>query len=709
MTVETYIPSIAILSAETEETDFPFIIILRDPQDGETGISQTGLISFYIVRLLEDPATTSPYTISCAVEISLDDGENWNDAYTNGTFYSPYDGGSSSVDLFGPADPFVFNKITIDYTGTYDDSSTVMVRVTYAVSGWGHDPWMHFPWGHASDTENTDEWSFEIEDLTAPKLLSAVPIDRKTIRVTFDDDMRSTTPDGRAVVQTTVSETWNMSSGGETLQVIVDNGSTQEVTFQTYMWLDPAAVTDDELADALTALVDGGEAEADGSGGVYLYSETVGDGSTIQVTGGTANSLFGFPTTQTTGTSEGVLDVENYTIARQNVYPAVAVNLEVEAAEFLEDSLSVVDLTCQWEMTPEAPYQLTVDGDVADTSNNDIDPSYVTADFTGFEPDWPAERDAEIKLPQVVWDGDPLEVARAVLNMLQEIEDLKITDVDELWDLLWNVDNVNMPTVELMLYDMGNPFSTLDLTDDQKKKLVELLPYIYQQKGLATGLTSTIMSLMNIPLTVEDYITNSWRLGHGVLGDNYPASIWCSNQETYNLLNGGTLLVRVDGGDVQTITFENNDFANPSLATAVEAALVIDTQLDGGAANVFDDGSGHRIEIISTTWGPSGTISVEGGTFTSVFGFDTSSPYEWSGSGSCMLGPASGRLVRTFDLVYSSVVPSSSELEQIRKIATYMKPVNAHLGNIRAAKTIPEYEYWRLGYDFLGSDTVLGG
>lgn len=708
MTVETYIPSVAILSAETEDSEFPFIIILKDPEDGETEIATDGLVSFYIVRLLEDPATTAPYTISCNVQISLDDGESWNDAYINGTFYFPFNGGSSSVDIFDAADPYVFNKITIDYTGTYDDSSTVMVRCTFAVAGWGHDPWMHFPWGHSTEEEATEEWSFEIEDLTAPKLMSAVPIDRKTIRVTFDDDMRSTTPDGRAVVQTTVAETWDLSSGGETLQVIVDGGSTQEITFQVYMWLDPSAVTNDELAAALTALVDGGEAEVDGSGGVYFYSETVGDSSTIQVTGGTANSLFGFPTAQTTGTSEGVLDVENYTIERENVYPAVAVNLDVEAAEFVEDSLSEVDLTCQWEMTPTAPYHLTVDGDVSDTSDNAIDPSYVSADFTGFEPDWPDERDAEIKLPQVVWDGDPLEVARALLNMFQEIEDLKISDVDELWDLLWNVDNVNMPTVELMLYDMGNPFSTLDLTDDQKKKLVDLLPYIYQQKGLATGLTSTIMSLLNIPLTVENYITNSWRLGHGVIGDSYPASIWCSNVEPYDLLNGGTLLVRVDGGDVQTITFENNDFSNPSLATAVEAALVIDDQLDGGAANVFDDGSGPRIEIISTTWGPDGTISVEGGTFASVFGFDTTSPYEWSGGGSCLLGPASGRLVRTFDLVYSTVVPSASEIEQITRIATYMKPVNAHLGNIRAEKTIPTFEYWRLGYDFIGTDTVLG-
>lgn len=707
--IETYIPSLALLRAEAEVADTPYIIILRDPEDGEIDIAIDGLISFYIVRIGEDPVTTTPYTIPCSVDISIDDGENWLPAYSSGSFSSPFDGGSSSVDVFDAASPYVFNKITIDYTSTYVDSSTVMVRVTFSSVGWGHDEWEHFPWGHGSSETSTVEWSFEIVDLTAPKLLSAEAIDRKTIRATFDDDMRSTTPDGRARVQTGTTETWDMSTGGETLLVIVNGGETQEITFEVYMWEVPAAATADEVAAAITALVDGGEAEEDGASGVYLYSETSGDGSTIQVTGGTANTLFDFPTDQATGTSEGVLDIENYTIERNNVYPAVAVHLEADEIEFVEGTTDKIDLTCQWEMTPGAPYTLTVDDDVADTSDNVIDGDYVSADFDGFEPIWPDDRDAEIKLPQAVWDGDPLEVARAIMNMFQEIENLSITDIDELWDLLWNVDNVNDATVELMLYDVGNPFGTLNLTATQKKKLVELLPYIYQQKGLPDGLTDTIFTLLGIPLTIETYNENAWKLGHGLLGSDSPPVMWCSNVEPYNLFGGGTLLVRVDGGDLQTITLEDSDFSNSANVTAAEAAEVLDTMIEGGAADVFDDGGGPRIELKSTTWGPSSSIAVENGTLATEFGFDDTGP-DWtqSGAGSCLLGTSDARLVRTFDLVYSTVVPSAEELDQIRKITNYMKPVNRHLGNIRAAKEQPESGYWVLGFGQLDVDTVLG-
>lgn len=709
--IETYIPSVALLRANAEVASSPYLIILRDPEDGEIDIAVDGLISFYVVRLGEDPATTAPYTITCVVQISLNGGDDWLPAYSTGSFSAPFDGGSSAVDIFDAGSPYVFNKITIDYTSLYDDSSTVMVRVQFAsVAGWGHADWGHHPWGHPEGDSLIEEWSFEIEDLTAPKLISAVAIDRKTVRATFDDDMRSTTPDGRARIQTTTTETWDMSAGGETLQVVVDGGETQEITFEVYMWEVPAAATAEEVSAAITALVNGGEAEDDGASGVYLYSQTSGDGSTIQVIGGTANSIFGFPTDQATGTSEGALDVENYTIERNNVYPAVAVHLEVEAVEFVEtDSFDEVDLTCQWEMTPGAPYELTVDDDLADTSNNVIDGDYLSAEFTGYDPDWPEDRDAEVRLPQVVWDGDPLEVARALLNMFQEIEDLKITDVDELWDRLFNVDNANMPTIELMLYDIGNPFGTLDLTDTQKKKLVELLPYIYQQKGLPDGLTDTIYTLLGIPLTIETYNQNAWRLGHGVLGLDYPPTLWCSNVEPYNLLGGGTLLVRVDGGDLQTITFDDTDFVDSNNATAAEVATVINDQLDGGAADIFDDGGGVRIQINSMTYGTGSSITVENGTLATELGFDDTGP-DWlqSGSGTCILGTSNARSVRTFDLVYSSVVPSAEEVVQIRKIANYMKPVNRHLGNIRAAKELPDTSYWILGFGELGDDTVLG-
>ena len=699
------IPSWGLVETQTAEAAAPYIFILRDPEDGEIEIPQDGLISFYVVDLNAVPGTTTPFDINCAVDVSLDGGLNWVSAYLTGSFFAPYDGLSSAVVQHSPSDPFVYNKITIDYTGLYDDSSTVMVRAAASISGWGHGPWAHTPWGHPGGTAVLSEtWSFVIEDLTAPRLILAEAIDRKTCRLTYDDDMRAGTPDGRARVQTGTPGTWDLSSGGETLMVVVDGGNPQEIVFQTYMWLAPGAVTADELATALSALVVGGVATVDGSSGVYIYSEMVGDLSKIQVTGGTANVLFGFPTTETTGSSEGVLDPENYTIERNNVYPAVAVHLTVEAVEFVEGSLTQVDLTFQWEMTPRAPYTAVVDGDVADTSHNDIDPDYKTAQFTGFNPVWPEDRDAEIKMPLSLWDGgDPMGVARGIVNMYQEVEDLKITDIDEFW-IVWNVDTCNAPTIELMLYDVGNPFNEFDLTPIQKRKLVDLLPFIYQQKGLSDGLTSTILSILGIPVTVVSYTANSWRLGVDRLGSDYPAMLWTANAQPYNMSGGGTLEISIDGEDSQTITFIDTDFATPGAASAEEIAIVINAQLEGGGANIFDDGGGGRVEVLSSTWGPGASIHVTGGSMTTTLGFDTTIA---SGGGGCMLAPSSERMQRTFDLEYSTV-PSDDEIEQIEKIAIYMKPVNTHLGRIRAAKEIPESKSWQLGFDFLGVDTELG-
>jgi len=163
--------------------------------------------------------------------------------------------------------------------------------------------------------------------------------------------------------------------------------------------------------------------------------------------------------------------------------------------------------------------------------------------------------------------------------------------------------------------------------------------------------------------------------------------------------------IKIDGGNEQIITFSDDDFVDPAAAKAEEVAIVIHDQLEGGDANIFDDGGGVRLEIFSSTWGPGGSIQVSGGTFAAIIGFDTAIE---SGSGGCLLGPSTERALRTFDLEYSDVIPSEEEIVQMTHIANYMKAVNNHLGKIRPAKTIPAQEYWILGFDELGVDTVLG-
>lgn len=664
-------------------------IILRDPQPNQIQVAQAANVELRVVDLDADP-TDLAYP-GMTVKVSIDSGSGFVVAYDDGAggFQAGWSGAGSATAVHAVTDPYVFKHITIDQDpGTFPIDTTVSVRVEITAPG-------------ALD----ETYTFDTVDATAPKLLEAQAIGQKVVRCIFDDDMLEETTDGFASVTTATPETWNLGAGGETLTVKVDGGAEQEIVFTVDMWLNPAAVTDAELALVLSALVDGATGIANGTT-VTLRSDTTGDGSKIQVTGGTANAVFGFPTGEQTGWSYGVLDPNNWSFERLNVFPEVAVSLEATACEMV-DSMTV-DVTVNWPMTPEAPYEVIVASDVTDTGGNAIDTDYDSYNFTGFVPDWPDDRDTTIKLPAatITAKRDPDGVVKVWRNEAQELNDLLVTTVDQVQDGLDGAKS-SEAQIDLRLPDMGNPFvwADLDLTLSQRRKLDELLPDIYQAKGLAVGIEQTILLLLGIPVTVEDYITNCWRLGVDLLGDHYPAAVRCANTETYNLAAGGTLTVRVDGGVEQTATLVPGDFVAPAAATATEVAAALGPQISGGGAAAFDDGAGARIEILSATAGPDGQIQVTGGTANAVLGFDTTIH---SGSGGCVLGPSDERALRTFDLVYSSVVPSDEEKVLMRKIANYMKTVNTHVGNIRAEKTIPVSPWWLLGWAYLGDGTILG-
>ena len=80
---------------------------------------------------------------------------------------------------------------------------------------------------------------------------------------------------------------------GQTLEIQVDEGSTQTVTFVTGDFADIGNATAQEVADAIVAATTGLSA-IDANGEVRIYSDTDGAGSAVQVVGGTANPALGF-------------------------------------------------------------------------------------------------------------------------------------------------------------------------------------------------------------------------------------------------------------------------------------------------------------------------------------------------------------------------------------------------------------------------------
>lgn len=80
-----------------------------------------------------------------------------------------------------------------------------------------------------------------------------------------------------------------------------------------------------------------------------------------------------------------------------------------------------------------------------------------------------------------------------------------------------------------------------------------------------------------------------------------------------------TLLVKIDQGPVQTITFVSGDFAAPATATAEEIAAAINAGLVGGLARVITGGT--EVQIESDTLGTGSYVEVTGGTANAILNF----------------------------------------------------------------------------------------
>lgn len=150
----------------------------------------------------------------------------------------------------------------------------------------------------------------------------------------------------------------------------------------------------------------------------------------------------------------------------------------------------------------------------------------------------------------------------------------------------------------------GNRFvTTAAVTNAAGYKATVSVEAESEQGGPVTGFAGTIDTIVT-PVT----------------GWSAKAALTAGTTETYALSDGLTLTVKVDGGAVQTATFNTADFAAIGAATAAEVAAVIATDIVG--ASCSDEGGAPRIE--SDTAGSGSSIEVTGGTANGILGFSTS-------------------------------------------------------------------------------------
>lgn len=96
-------------------------------------------------------------------------------------------------------------------------------------------------------------------------------------------------------------------------------------------------------------------------------------------------------------------------------------------------------------------------------------------------------------------------------------------------------------------------------------------------------------------------------LAYNLSGD--AATVTGTVTETFTLVDGNILLIQVDGGASQTVTFNTADFSDINAATAAEVAAVINVDTTGiTAADV-----GGSVQLTSDTEGPTSSILVATG------------------------------------------------------------------------------------------------
>lgn len=103
----------------------------------------------------------------------------------------------------------------------------------------------------------------------------------------------------KAALTASLPENYNL-SGGETLTVKVDRGAAQTVNFVGGDFAVGGAATAAEVATRIATDLAGASA-ADAGGSPRITSDLDGSGSAIEVTGGTANAVLGFSTTEVKG------------------------------------------------------------------------------------------------------------------------------------------------------------------------------------------------------------------------------------------------------------------------------------------------------------------------------------------------------------------------------------------------------------------------
>lgn len=368
-------------------------------------------------------------------------------------------------------------------------------------------------------------------------------------------------PLAKAQVESNSSEPFDMSSGALTL-TIATNLQTETITFNPSDFRFSDSVSAEEIVNAINDKAVLFQAFTSNNQKNIIILSRSNTNEDIQVTGGTSNTILNFPT----DLKSTLFLYKNDTLLSKDGSTA-----------FIDSQNSA---TYNLAAIGAFPHTLTivVDGKTANVQTV----TFQAADFADTSQCTVAEVNVVINA----------QLSGAVASAIESNSKIRLVSNTE----LSSGSKINVTGGTANNAVNGFNFSTVEVVGTDKD--YEL------NKELG------IIELVN-NLVANDKIT---------IGSNFTrAKLRAASAENYSVTAGQTLVISIDGGGNQTITFPST-----TSLTAAQAATEINSQLNGGLAFSTSIGGSNYLEIQTNTFEQAnGSIRIDSSSTATAFGFTT--------------------------------------------------------------------------------------
>ena len=211
---------------------------------------------------------------------------------------------------------------------------------------------------------------------------------------------------------------------------------------------------------------------------------------------------------------DDALNPANYVFAPIDLPAVTPVAVSVKTV-----TTSSVDITVDIDISPGRQYSVTVNN-VEDLFGNPTESPTNVALFIGLIPPQPLLRNWDIIrfLPLINREEDATGDLKKFFDCLQEVTDLLLFDIDTFTDII-DPGIAEEKFLDAMLCDLGNPFSFEDLSEIDKRRLIDVLVAIYKEKGTAVGIINAVRFFLGIEVTIDEFnASTGWILGESELG-----------------------------------------------------------------------------------------------------------------------------------------------------------------------------------------------